>query len=227
MKQFVFLSGLPRSGSTLLSAILNQNPLIHAEGNSAVCQIMWDLQQSCEISAAEQLMANNRCKTQNDLVSMVPNIYYKQIERPIIVDKCRSWTLPANMAIIRRYITDKPKVIVLTRQIGEIVNSFVSLNKRNGFDISADAFLTPHSEPLMRSNDGVEYAKANNNGEFLFIDYQDLCDYPAEVLSSIYSFCDWELFEHDFDNVINMHSENDAVYGLIGMHDIRQKVEKI
>jgi len=45
--QFVCLSGLPRSGSTLLSAILSQNPLIHAEGNSAVCQLMWDMQMSC------------------------------------------------------------------------------------------------------------------------------------------------------------------------------------
>jgi sulfotransferase len=227
MKQFVFLSGLPRSGSTLLSAILSQNPLIHAEGNSAVCQLMWDMQQSCEINALEQIAANNRFATQNDLISTIPAVYYKNTDKPIVVDKCRSWTLPANMAMIRRYITDKPKVIVLTRQLGEVVNSFISLNKRNGFDVPADSFLEPHSEPVMRSNDGVEYARANNNGEFLFIDYQDLCDYPVEVLSSIYSFCGWESFQHDFDNVVNNHSENDAVYGLVGMHDIRAKVGKI
>ena len=39
-QQFVCLSGLPRTGSTLLSAILSQNPLIHAEGNSAVSPLM-------------------------------------------------------------------------------------------------------------------------------------------------------------------------------------------
>ena len=42
------LSGLPRTGSTLLSAILYQNPKIHAEGNSGLCQLMWDLEVSCK-----------------------------------------------------------------------------------------------------------------------------------------------------------------------------------
>ena len=60
MEQFVCLSGLPRSGSTLLTAILSQNPLIHAEGNSAVCQLMWDLHQSGLTTAKEQLKANGR-----------------------------------------------------------------------------------------------------------------------------------------------------------------------
>jgi len=226
MKQYVFLSGLPRSGSTLLSAILNQNPLIHAEGNSGVCQIMWDLQQSCQNNAAEQLAANYRLDTQNDLVAMVPNVYYKNIDRPIVVDKCRSWTLPANMEMISRYITNKPKVIVLTRQIGEVVNSFVELNKRNGKTVDVTELLQPHSEPIMRANDGIEYAKANNNGEFLFIEYDNLCNYPAETMSAIYLFCGWEPFNHDFDNVINHHKENDTIYGLVGMHEIRQKVGK-
>ena len=57
-KQFVFLSGLPRTGSTLLSAILSQNPKIYSEGNSAVCQLMYDMQQSCIHKAKEQLIAN-------------------------------------------------------------------------------------------------------------------------------------------------------------------------
>ena len=45
--KFIGLSGLPRSGATLLSAILDQNPEIHAEGSSAVCQLMWDVHKSC------------------------------------------------------------------------------------------------------------------------------------------------------------------------------------
>jgi len=201
--------------------------MIHAEGNSAVCQLMWDMQQSCETNAAEQLAANDRYGTQQALVASIPKTYYAQTDRPIIVDKCRSWTLPANMAMIRRYITDKPKVIVLTRQIGEVVESFMSLYERNDFPITAEQLLVAHSEPIMRSNDGVEYAKANNRGEFLFIDYQDLCDYPTEVLTSICTFCEWEAFAHDFDNVVNTRAENDSVYGLVGMHDIRKKVGKL
>ena len=75
--QFVCLSGLPRSGSTLLSALLSQNPEIHAEGNSAVCQLMWDMQQSCLSAAKEQLLANNRQSTIKDIISQIPHLYYK------------------------------------------------------------------------------------------------------------------------------------------------------
>ena len=89
MKQMVFLSGLPRTGSTLLSAILCQNPNIHAEGNSAVCQLMWDIQQSCLTTASQQLAANNKIDVIHDLVSQVPNIYYKNIVvfKNIVIDQ--------------------------------------------------------------------------------------------------------------------------------------------
>jgi len=223
---FVALSGLPRTGSTLLSAILSQNPEIHAEGNSAVCQLMWDMQQSCQGGAAEQLIANGRQADQDALVSSIPAIYYREVKAMHIVDKCRSWTLPANMAMIRRYITDDPKVIVLIRPVDEIVESFVRLREANGWagDLKA-GLLEPGSEPIMRSLDGVTLARESNSGEFLFIEYADLTSDPQAVLDSIYSFCKWEPFAHDFDNVINTHPENDSVYGLLGMHDIRSKVK--
>jgi sulfotransferase len=222
---FVALSGLPRTGSTLLSAILSQNPDIHAEGNSAVCQLMWDMQQSCEGAASEQLHANNRQATQDDLVRAIPAIYYKNTTATHIVDKCRSWTLPANMDMLRRYVTDTPKVIVLTRPVDEIVASFVRLRKDNGWtgDLESDLWI-PDSEPIMRSLNGVKHAQANNTGEFLFIEYAQLVDDAASVIDSVYEFCEWEPFAHSFTGIENKHQENDLVYGLLGQHEIRSEI---
>jgi sulfotransferase len=226
MKMF-FLSGLPRTGSTLLSAILDQNPKIHAEGNSAVCQLMWDMQASCETFAREQLLANYRTNTQNDLVSAIPEIYYKNSNTEYVVDKCRSWTLPANMNMIKEYISDEPKVIVLTRPIDEIVESFVNIRKKNNWKGDPESgLLDPDSEPIMRSLAGVDWAKNNNNGEFLFIEYSDLVGFTGDIIKSIYDFFDIEFFNHDFNNVVNNHPENDEVYNLIGLHDIISKVQK-
>lgn len=222
---FVALSGLPRTGSTLVSAILDQNPEIHAEGNSAVCQLMWDMQVSCETAANEQLTANNRMDTQDALVSAIPAIYYKDTTETHIVDKCRSWTLPANMDMLKRYVRDDPKVIVLTRPIDEIVRSFVQLRKANGWqgDLESD-LLIPDSEPIMRSLNGVKWAQENNNGEFLFIEYANLVSDTTEVIASIYEFCEIEPFEHDLKHIENRHPENDLVYGLIGQHEIRSTI---
>jgi len=160
IEKFIALSGLPRTGSTLLSAILSQNPDIHAEGNSAVCQLMWDMQQSCNGSSQQQLIANNKYDTIHDLIASIPNIYYKNITKPTIVDKCRSWTLPDNMNMLCKYIDETPKVIVLERPLIDIVKSFVSLRLKNNWKGNPeDGLLDKWSEPIIRSYNGVKWAK--------------------------------------------------------------------
>ena len=223
VKQFVALSGLPRTGSTLLSSILSQNPNIHAEGNSAVCQLMWDIQQSAINS--EQMKANNKDLT-DKLVKPIPHTYYSDVKKPIVVDKCRSWTLPANMQMLNRYFDDTPKVIVLVRPLVEIVASFMSLRKENGWQDLEAGLLDDGSEPIMRSLAGVEWARKNNNGEFLFVTYDELVDDTQATLDRIYEHCGWQAFEHNLDEIVNTHKENDDVYNLVGQHNIRPQISR-
>ena len=197
MEQFVCLSGLPRSGSTLLSAILSQNPLIHAEGNSAVCQLMWDMQQSCLTTSKEQLLASGREKnTVHDLISQIPNIYYKNMKEKIVVDKCRSWTIPANIAMLEKYVDKHYKIIILERSITDIVKSFVKLYNANGiYDDIENKLLMPNSEPIMRSISGINWAKKHNkHGHFLFINYDDLIGNTEATIKKIYSILSVILF---------------------------------
>jgi sulfotransferase len=228
MKKFIGLSGLPRTGSTLLSAILSQNPDIHAEGNSAVCQLMWDMQQSCKYSARQQLMANGRYDTTaRDLIAAIPNIYYKDVTAPIIIDKCRAWTLPDNMDMFYSYLNSKPKIIVLERPLIEIVRSFVALRQANNYQGDPEkGLLDDWSDPIVKSLNGIKLAKANNKGEFLFVQYDDLINNIKSITDKIYEFCELEPFEHDFNNIVNKHPENDKVYGMIGQHDIRPTISK-
>ena len=223
IKQFVALSGLPRTGSTLLSAILSQNPEIHAEGNSAVCQLMWDMQQS--VVNSEQIKASNK-DVLNALVKPIPHTYYADVIKPIVVDKCRSWTLPTNMQMLNQYFNSAPKVIVLVRPLVEIVASFMSLRKANGWTDLEAGLLDDGSEPIMRSLAGVEWAKKNNNGEFLFVTYDELVDDTQVTLDRIYKHCGWQPFAHNFDNIVNRHKENDAIYGLAGQHDVRSQISR-
>jgi sulfotransferase len=227
IKNFMGLSGLPRTGSTLLSAILSQNPEIHAEGNSAVCQLMWDAQCSIYGTCNEQLTASNRLDTGIELIKNIPNIYYKDITASTVIDKCRSWTLPDNMGMLTRYFEHKPKVLVLERPLVEIVRSFVALRQANNYQGDPEeGLLDTWSEPIMRSYEGVKWAKSNNNGEFLFVQYNDLINNTKSTINTIYEFCKLESFEHDFNNIVNKHPENDEVYGMLGQHDIRPTINK-
>jgi sulfotransferase len=231
-KQLVFLSGLPRTGSTLLSSILGQNPNIHSEGNSALCQFVYDMHKSCVFNASEQLNACNRKDIIYDLILELPEIYYKKQNSQIVVDKCRAWMSKENIHLIEEYLCKDYKMIILERPLTEIFKSFSRLYINNNVKKDLNILFTPMSEPIMRNIRDIRYAKTEYNkpggdSHFLFISYHELVNYPEETVEKIYKFCGWEPFEHNFQNVVTKFPEDDAFYGLIGLHDIRPIVKKV
>lgn len=228
-EQFVCLSGLPRSGSTLLSAILSQNPKIHAEGNSPVCQLMWDMQLSCKINCKEQIGANNRASTIAELISKIPEIYYSNIDdnEKIVVDKCRTWTTSDNLELLKKYIDKDIKIIVLERPVLEVVNSFCKIYDKNNKEINLSQLLALNSAPVMAPLNGLLHAKFNNeDNSFLFITYNELIENTQEIIKKIYDFCGWEYFEHDLNNIVPKYKENDNEYKLYGLHDVYPSIKK-
>jgi len=219
--EITFLSGLPRTGSTLLTSILSQNPEIHTEGNSALCQLMWDMQVSCWNTQQIQ----NKPKIVDELLTSIPKTFYDGIEGNII-DKCRSWTLPANLELIDKYITKSPKIIIMLRPIVDIVKSFVLVRNMNGWSNPESGLLDDGSEPIMRSFDGIKHAKSINSGQFLYLWYDDLVNNPEQTINKVYDFCGWEKFNHQFDNIKNLTPERDDLLGLLGLHDIRPKLKR-
>ena len=235
-KTFIFLSGLPRSGSTLLSAILSQNPDIHSEGNSAMSKIMWDILMSCGKGCAEQLAATGRQeKTPNDIISAIPGLYYKEVDVPFIVDKCRTWTIEPNFIMRKHYMGDI-KTICLERSIVDIVKSFKSIAIKNNVPMETIheyelGLIRPLSDPIMNSLFGLNWAKRNNDGSFIFITYDELISNTEEVIDRIYKFCNIPTFKHDFNNIINKHPEDDTVYNIVGhnmvgLHEIRPTISR-
>jgi sulfotransferase len=224
-KKIFFLAGLPRTGSTLLSSILSQNPKICASGYSPVCQLMWDMKLSCEGNSYQAILANNRTDTQYDLIKSIPYIYYKNINRKYILDKCRNWITPENLKLIKDYITPTPKIIVLTRNIDEILDSYSNIRQANGHPKPLKGVIDRSNDFIYNDFKNVEYAKNNNNGEFIFIDYHDFISSPKDTIDSIYDFFEIKRYNHYFKNIFNPYPENDLVYGLMGLHDIRPNIE--
>jgi hypothetical protein len=171
------------------------------------------------------LLANKRFDTKFDLCASVPQTYYKHQEKNIIVDKCRSWTLPDNLRMIYSFVNKSPKIIVLQRPIEEIIASYANLMAMNGhFENIEQIMLRPLTDPLMRSYDGLIHAKNNNNGEFIFINYSELLNNTQGVIDRIYAHCGWDKFEHQYTDIVNKHPEDDSVYNFIGQHDIRPTI---
>jgi sulfotransferase len=219
-KQFFFLGGLSRTGSTLLTSVLYQNPLIHTEGTSGLCNLMWQMQ---DAFTGDAIDATYRRDHTEHMMRQIPDMYYSNVERPVVIDKCRAWNLTANMQMIRRYITAEPKVIVMERPIDEIETSFAKLfEKNNRHDFNTNGYR----QELDRNYLGVLQAHDDpNQQQYHFVQYHDLITEPQMVLDRIYEFINMPYYQHDFANIVNQNPENDLIHGLIGMHDIRSSIQ--
>jgi sulfotransferase len=236
-KKFYFISGLPRSGSTLLCCILNQNPLFYCSLSSPVLSIMNNLEDF--ISSDEFYRANPKQQQVHNIISSVINQYYSDVNQSIIFDKNRGW--PGAINYIESYIKQSAKIICLVRDINEILASFISLirkNKNQGGifdralidlgvvinDKSRCAHLMSDEGVVARSLSQIKHALDNNLGDrLLFVEYNDLIYDPHETMKKIYAFLDEEYFNHDFENIIQTEIEDDSeVYGLEDMHTVRK-----
>ena len=130
-KTFYFISGLPRSGSTLLSSILNQNPRFYSGPSSPVVPVMLSLENN--FSNNELFVGYPKPEQAQKIISSVLPQFYSDRFEPVIFDKNRSWTI--RMEYITGYFDIEPKVICPVRDTAEILTSFISMIRRNPFEI--------------------------------------------------------------------------------------------
>lgn len=242
-KTFYFMAGLPRSGSTLLSSLLNQNPRFYSGPSSPVVPTMLTLENS--FSNDELFLGYPKVEVAKNIIASILPQYYSDIDKPVVFDKNRSWV--NRMNYISGYFDIVPKVICPVRDISEILTSFIMMVRRNPYNNQpkinfVDEQLIKSNIPLTDDNrcefiagqgilgqsyTGLKQAIMEGYDHCLhFVEYKDLVSNPQETLNKIYEFLDEETFEHTFDNLENPHRENDMqMYGLPDMHEVRSKVK--
>lgn len=218
-KKFYFFASLPRSGSTVLSAILCQNPLIYTEGQSALAPLMLSAHNALNCSMT---LAMNRKDHAIELIKKLPYLHYSHIDKEIIIDKNRAWGAPPMNDIAHMYF-DNPKFLYLIRNIEDIEKSFNKLFKKNNLNFYESSLY----DGFKLSVEALSYAKKNKNqNQFLFINYEDFIINPQDVINQIYKFFELPLFDHYYENIVKTYHEDDSVYGLNGMHDISSRIPK-
>lgn len=227
MKHYYFLSGLPRSGSTLLQSILSENPKFHCEGNSPLMTYLRAMHLAVSQQATEQLAANQKFQIAHNIVKSIPDLYYANTGRSIILDKSRAWTNTQNVNIIKQYITPNPKLIVMVRPIEDILISFANMYQKNKrVDYSLNAMLVRGTDPIMQAYECLQMAIRDSPQHCIFITYDYFINNPEETMDAIYRFLELEPFKHDLTNIQNRYKENDSVYGLTGLHEVRKEISR-
>ncbi len=225
--KFHFDCGLPRSGSTLLTAILNQNPQIHAGTLSPVFEVMY---YTNEILQKEQAQAFPKPDVFRKMVRDGIINYYSDRDEPVIIDNCRAWT--SHEDLIREYINPTPKIICTVRDVTEILTSFIVLlqsNKSNSFvdqKIVGEITTEKRCETLMGEGLGRSLQSLKMGKNVMFVEYNDLISQPHKTLNKIYDYLGIKEYSHDLNNIVNQHQEIDTTWGIDNMHRVRPKLEK-
>ena len=244
-KSFYFMSGLPRAGSTLISSLLNQNPRIYSGPSSPVVPTMLAIENS--LSQDELYLAYPKREQGRQIIASVLYNFYLDIDKPVIIDKNRSWVNRLNY--IQGYFDIAPKVLYPVRSIKDILASFIAMHKRNPIISDAgrinflDDMLIKNNIPcndlnrcsalmtggiLGQSLDGLKQIfDSGAEHSIHLIEYDDLINDPETTINKIYEFLDEEPFKHDFNNISNINRENDSlIYGFKDMHDVNTKLVK-
>jgi sulfotransferase len=239
MKQVFFLSGLPRSGSTLLGSILGQNPEISVTPTSPLLDLMCYTNESFQRLNANYTFDYE--KTSDAIYESIINGYYNLFPNPIVIDKHRGW--PRNLVPVKKFITPNPKIICTIRPISEIITSYIKLiNENNQKDNFVDESLRKKNIPISTENrakvlweeyisdpyQSTLFGIKNYRENLFFVEYNDLILNPLETINKINNFLNIKKYDnYNFENIINYCAETkDKAWGLENLHNIRKKLEK-
>jgi sulfotransferase len=231
MKSYYFISGLPRSGSTLLSAILRQNPEFYADIASPVEALTGS---SIDIVTGAE---SNLTVTEDQRKNLIYGIfegYYKHIEKPVIFDSSRGWTKKTNFL---KALFPYTKILCPVRDIVSILNSFEVISSKNPFHTKT---LTEHTknvfarcDGMMDKNDGIvanpwillQEGYALNPEMIHFVEYENLCKEPEKTMRGVYEFLKKPYYSHDFENVEYSNENFDKACNLKDLHTVKRRVE--
>jgi sulfotransferase len=236
LPQFHFISGLPRSGSTLLSAILLQNPRFHAGMTSPVGALFSGVLEQC--SAGSEFGAVIDTDLRRRLLrGLFDSFYADKADKPVVFDTNRLWSsrLPAISDLF-----PQAKVIACVRNVAWVMDSIERLYRANPFEntkLFGDAVerntVYSRCETLAQRNRLVGFAWAalkeayygEHADSLLIVDYDLLSQAPDRVMRLVYDFIGEPWFEHDFDNLAYDAPEFDQALGVSGLHKVKPKVE--
>ncbi len=231
-----FISGLPRSGSTLLAAILRQNPRFHAGISSPVASLVLPLQR--------QMSQENETATFIDdgqreaILRGVFDAYYARVHpTKLVFDTNRAWC--AKLPLLDTLFPGA-RVVACVRDVSWIMDSFERLIRRNTLELSRifnfDPGASVYNRIDMLCGNGMVGFSLNalrdafygeRSDTIMILTYETLTREPARALKAVYGFLGEPPFAHDFETIAFDAEQFDRRLGTPGLHRVGRRVESI
>ena len=231
-----FISGLPRAGSTLLSALLRQNPRFSAGMTSPVGSLFSAMLSATSARNETSVFIDDEQRQR--LLHAVFDAYYADVHpTQLVIDTNRMWTtkLPALVRLFPR-----ARVICCVRNPAWIIDSIENLIRRNAFELSGIFNFEPGGTVYSRveglsKGDGMagfawsalrEAVYGPQADRLLLVRYESLTTDPLGTLAAIYDAIGEPLFGHDPNHIEPCYDmiDFDARLGTPGLHHVRSAV---
>ena len=229
MKKFFYLHGLPRAGNTLLGSIINQNPKVAVTANSLIADMLGELYMLKHIDVFKNFPDH---KSFNNVTKSLFDNYYKDWSQDYIIDRA-PWGMPINLKFLKE-VQDEIKIIVLVRDVEEILASFIKWSQReptsfvNQYGVKTveekcDMLMNKDGQ-IIKELVGVKHLIDHQPRDiYHIVEYNDLCDNPKQTIEGIYDFLGIYRFNHRYTNLdqfyVNGMKYDDKIVGE-GLHTI-------
>lgn len=229
------ITGLPRSGSTLLQNILNQNPRFHATSTSPLSYMVSSIVNTASNAIEFKAMLQDNRQTAEDKLANSIRAFIESWHsgKEVIFDKSRTW---ASNALMLSQLYPNTKLIVMVRDLRAV---FASIEKQHRKSPILDDTPTIQGKAIYDRADklfgpegvigmpiiGVEDLVRRNLKNVIWVQYEAFIQNPKITINRIYSETGEDAFEHDFENIINTAQDPDGHYLYKFPHEGSGKVQ--
>jgi hypothetical protein len=215
----IFLSSLPRSGSTLLTSLLNQRGDVYATPTSNLADTMgaavmaWEQNPTTKAGSGEE----------EDIIRILRGIQAGRYDTDkLVIDKSRGWADPTILSTMEK-VQGEVKIIATVRPVADCLASFVKVaGPDNVNDFCKRGELAAH---LFQSYRTLKAGYEAHPDKFLLIEYDDLVADAAAQMDRVADFIGLDHYDHDLANVPDS-GEVDEAWGIDGLHKVRPQVRK-
>jgi len=234
MKTIHYAIGLPRSGSTVLMNILQQNPMIFTSATCPTPSLIDGLKD--KVADISEFHAMDQDVLTTSIAGYIKggnSGWFKALtDKPVAISKSRNWHDHLNMLF---HIYENPKFILNLRDLRNIIGSFEKLLHKYPqwtvgpkedpfhmmpFDRRLEVYFgdTSLGRPLESLHHIFEWMQKRPDCFFVFR-FEDFNENPTSCLKSLYEFLELPFFEHDLNNIKQSEQyEHDTVYRAMVSH---------
>jgi len=236
MKLVHYITGTPRSCSTLLCNILAQNPRFHASASSGLIDLIYPSRKN--LTELGEFKAMNPKSAESMFCDWarggIVNAYNTLTDRPVVFDKGRSWIGYLDLLF---HLFPDAKVIVPVRDVRGILTSIEKIRRKHPAYFEAEEHPATNFTTIERrvqawlssprvgiAIERIYEASQRFKDKLHFIHAEDLTNNPKQTVDRLYDYLQEDRFNHNFNNVEQYTQEHDGVWWPYGDHTIKSEV---